>query len=147
MPVTWAIANFPFRDAEIHPDAAGRRAIDLGDRHHQHHLLLARNVQQIDQVRASLEQLPNRIDGRLLVSQAGNELDAKILPRLHLRPRSVRRVIGDDPQDLRGFDYVLGLAPHHNLLADHIQMHGAIGKRVLDFRFQHLERGLVGFYL
>ena len=58
-----------------------------------------------------------------------------------------RRVFRDDAENLCRLDNILRLAAHDDLLAHERELDRAVGKRLLDFPFQHLERLLEGFRL
>ena len=64
-----------------------------------------------------------------------------------LRPSCRRRMFRDDAENLCRLDNILRLAAHHDLLAHQRELDRAVGKRFLDFPFQHLERLLEGFHL
>ena len=53
----------------------------------------------------------------------------------------------DDAENLCRLDDVLRLAADHDLLAHERELHRAVGKRFLDFPFQHLEGLLEGLHL
>ncbi len=140
-------AEGPLGDAEIHADRACRGAIHFGHRDHEHDLLLAGHPQEVDQIRVSRQELANGIDRRGLVAQPGDEIHVDVIRRTHGRPSSGGRMFGDDAEDLCRLDDVLALAADHDLLAHQRELDRAVGKGLLDFSFQDLERLLEGLHL
>ena len=139
--------EFPLGDAEIQADRACGGPVHFGHRDHEHDLLFTRHPQEVDHLRVSRQELADGIDRRGLVAQPGDERHVDVIRRIHRRPSSCRRMIGDDAEDLCRLDDILALAADHDLFAHERELDRAIGKGFLDFPFQDLQGLLEGLHL
>ena len=129
-------------DGKVQADAACCRPAHLSDRHLEHDLLLARNAEQVDDVRfARSDVVFQRVWRPVVGTDEGVQVqvDRAAGRNIGFGVAVAARGVGtNNVEDLDGLHSVFGLAAHHQLVADQEKVHVIIGKSAVDLVFERL---------
>src|SRR5262249_20751358 len=133
---------------------AGRAAVDRGQRHLEHYLLLARDAQQVHDIRFARQDVVGQVRPHLTLWNAGDERE--VADRVGVRQVEVdigpsRRIVqhrvlsgllsvaaAKDLKDARGLNRILDFAADDQLVADQGQADVGIGESPVDLVLQRL---------